>query len=84
MSLRPRTLSNPTPASAICPRCHAAFTDTAAAVSAEGSERADLIESIEGYTIPHDHEAAGRWDWVVREPYRRPPGLGEGLRFRYA
>ena len=26
------------------------------------AERADLIQNIEGYTIPHDREAAGRWD----------------------
>ena len=69
----------PNPVSAICPRCHAAFIDAAEAVSTDGSERADLIESIEGYTIPKTRRGI---EWI-REP-TRPVGFGEGLRFRYA
>src|SRR6516165_7266374 len=80
MSLRPHTLSNPTPVSAICPRCHAAFIGAAEAVSTDGSERADLIESIEGYTIPTTRRGI---EWM-REPYRGPVRFVEGLHFRYA
>src|SRR6516162_7278536 len=61
-------LKSPTPVSAICPRCHAAFAGVAEAVSTDGSERADLIESIEGYTVPHDHETARRGIEWMREP----------------
>ena len=76
-------LKGPTLVSAICPRCHAAFAGVAEAVSTDGSERANLIESIEGYAVPHDHETARRGIEWIREP-TRPVGFGEGLRFRYA
>ena len=70
----------PNPVSAICPRRHAAFIGAAEAVSTDGSERADLIESIEGYTIPTTRRGI---EWM-REPYRGPVRFVEGLHFRYA
>jgi len=75
---------NANPVSAICPRYYAAFTGAAEAVSTDGSERADLAESIEGYTIPHDYGTARHGiEWMCARD-RRPVAFGEGLRFRYA
>src|SRR6516162_503329 len=48
--------------------------------SADGSERGDLIQSIEGYTIPHDQEAARRGIEWMREPTGAPWACG-GIAF---
>ena len=58
-------------------------SNAAEAIPADRS-RADLIESIEGYTIPHDHETARHGIVWMCERDRRPVAFGEGLRFRYA
>ena len=42
------------------------------------AERADLIQVAEGYTSPHDHNAARRGVEWMREHYRR---LGQAPRF---
>jgi hypothetical protein len=42
------------------------------------AERADLIQVAEGYTSPHDHDAARRGIEWMREHYRR---LGQAPRF---
>jgi len=39
------------------------------------AERADLVQVVEGFTSPHDHEAARRGIEWMREHYRR---LGQG------
>ena len=35
------------------------------------SERTDLIQVVEGFTSPHDHDAARRGIESMREDYRR-------------
>jgi hypothetical protein len=40
------------------------------------AERADLIQSIEGCTSPHDHAAARRGIERMCEHYLRPVGFG--------
>jgi hypothetical protein len=42
------------------------------------AERADLIHVVEGYTSPHDHDAARRGIEWMRERHRR---LGQTPRF---
>jgi hypothetical protein len=41
------------------------------------AERADLVQVVEGYTSPHDHDAARRGIEWMREHYRR---LGQTVR----
>ena len=49
----------------------AALPRAAEAVSADRAERADLIQVVEGFTSPHDSEAARREIEWMREHYRR-------------
>ena len=42
------------------------------------AERADLIQVVEGYTSPHDHDAARRGIEWMREHHRQ---LGQTVRF---
>jgi hypothetical protein len=49
----------------------AAFSGAAQGHPLTESERADLIQVVEGYTSPHDHDAARRGIEWMREYLRR-------------
>lgn len=79
MSLRPRPRRKPqsrTSVSAYNAALH--FLARPKQYPLTEAERADLIQVVEGFTGPHDHEAARRGIEWMREHYRR---LGQAPRF---
>jgi hypothetical protein len=72
MSLRPCTRPKTKPRVSI-PAHDAAlhFLARPKQYSLTDAERADLVQVVEGYTSPHDHDAARRGIEWMREHYRR-------------
>src|SRR5215471_13698612 len=72
MSPRPRTRPKPKPR--VSKPAHDAalhFLARPKQYTLTDAERADLVQVVEGYTSPHDHDAAQRGiDWM-REHHRR-------------
>jgi hypothetical protein len=76
-----RTRTRPKPQPRVSKFAHDAalhFPRATEAVPLSESERADLIQVVEGFTSPHDREAARRGIEWMREHYRRQ---GEAPRF---
>ena len=72
MSLRPRTRPKPKPR--VCKPAHDValhFLARPKQYPLTDAERADLVQVVEGYTSPHDHDAARRGIESMREHSRR-------------